>query len=208
MPRISADSVPEHVARQEAAVIEAAIRLFNERGVRNVSLGDIAKEVGLARTSLYRYFPDTAHILAAWFRTTIAPLVVVSDMIATTERPPADRLVRWVDAQFDYLTTPDNAAMLVASNEMAQLPDDVRAEIGEGHRELYGSLALILRDALADDPDRNTEVATRLIAAVVRSAAEQVRAGTDLATVRRELELTTLSMLGPPVDTSRADTSI
>src|SRR6478736_2506991 len=100
MPRIAADSVQEHVARQEAAVIEAAIRLFNERGVRDVTLGDIAKEVGLARNSLYRYFPDKAHILAAWFRTTIAPLVAESNEIANEDAPVADRLERWVDAQF------------------------------------------------------------------------------------------------------------
>ncbi|HQF96463.1 MAG TPA: TetR/AcrR family transcriptional regulator, partial [Microthrixaceae bacterium] len=118
MPKIAADSVHEHVARQEAAVIEAAIRLFNERGVRNVNLGDIAKEVGLARNSLYRYFPDKGHILAAWFRITIAPLVELCAVIAEADEPPAHRIARWVDAQFDYLTAPDHAAMLMASNEM------------------------------------------------------------------------------------------
>jgi AcrR family transcriptional regulator len=196
MPKIAADSVQEHVARQEAAVIDAAIRLFNERGVRDVGLADIAKEVGLARNSLYRYFPDKAHILAAWFRTTIAPLVVESNEIAAADAPVADRLVRWVDAQFASLTDPDHAAMLMASNEMETLPDDVRAELGAGHRELYGSLATILRDAFADQPDRDAEVVTMLIAAVVRNAAEQVRSGADAATVRDELRRATVSMTG------------
>jgi AcrR family transcriptional regulator len=196
MPKIAADSVQEHVARQEAAVIEAAIRLFNERGVRDVALADIAKEVGLARNSLYRYFPDTAHILAAWFRTTIAPLVAESNEISLDETPVADRLGRWVDAQFSYLTDPDHAAMLMASNAMTDLPDDVRAELGAGHRELYASLATILRDAFAERPDRNLDVVTMLIAAMVRSGAEQVRGGAEASAVRAELRRSTWAMVG------------
>lgn len=195
MPRIAADSVVEHVARQEAAVIDAAIKLFSERGVRDVSLADIAKEVGLARNSLYRYFPDKAHILAAWFRITIAPLTEMCNVIAVADEPPADRLARWVDLQFEYLTAPDHAAMLLASNEMTTLPDDVRAELGAGHRELYSSLATVLAEAFADDPDRDLSVVTMLIAAVVRSAAEQVRAGADLDVVHAELRRATRAIL-------------
>ncbi len=187
MPKISADSLPEHVARQEAAVIEAAVRLFGERGVSDVSLADIASEVGLARNSLYRYFPDKEHILAAWFRTTIAPLVVICDEIAAADEPPTARLAQWLDAQFDSLIAPENAAMLVASNEMTALPEDVRAELGAGHRELYGSLARILSDALIDQPERDPGIVTMLLAAVLRSSAEQVRSGADIETVRAEL---------------------
>lgn len=194
MPKIAADSVREHVARQEAAVIEAAIKLFNERGVRDVTLADIAKEVGLARNSLYRYFPDKAHILAAWFRVTIAPLVERSNAISTSRQPATDRLTQWVDVQFDYLTAPNNAAMLIASNEMTAMPDDVRAELGAGHRDLYSSLAQILSDALADQPERNVEIVTRLIAALTRSAAEQVRSGTESDPARSELRRATLAL--------------
>jgi AcrR family transcriptional regulator len=196
MPKIAADSVQEHVARQEAAVIDAAIRLFNERGVRDVGLADIAKEVGLARNSLYRYFPDKAHILAAWFRTTIAPLVVESNDIAADDAPVADRLERWVDAQFAYLTDPDHAAMLMASNAMTDLPDDVRTELGAGHRELYASLATIRRDAFADRPDRDLDVVTMLVAAVVRSGAEQVRSGADATAVRNEVRRAAWAIVG------------
>jgi AcrR family transcriptional regulator len=195
MPRITAASVPEHVARQEAAVIEAAIRLFAERGVADVSMGDIAGEVGLARNSLYRYFPDKAHILAAWFRDTIAPLVELCTTIAAADATAADRLASWIDAQFGYLTDTRHAAMLLASSEMTTMPEDVRAEIGAGHREMYGSLAAILGEAFAEEPDRDVPVVTMLIAALVRTAAEQVNGGADVASVQRELHRAARAML-------------
>ena len=64
MPRITGSNIVEHVAAQEQAVFDAAIGLFTEQGVSNVTTADIATEVGLARTSLYRYFPTKASIVA------------------------------------------------------------------------------------------------------------------------------------------------
>lgn len=173
----------------------AAIRLFTERGVAEVSLADIAREVGLARNSLYRYFPDKAHILAAWFRTTIAPLVAESEAIAASDAPVDLRLARWVDAQLDYLVAPDHAAMLLASTEMDRLPDDVRTERGAGHRELYSSLASIIGKDLKA-ARRDTTVVSLLIAALVRGAAEQIRAGAAPKTVRGELRRCALAAAG------------
>jgi len=187
VPKIAAGSIPEHVARQEAAVVEAAIRLFNERGIHDVSLADIAKEVGLARNSLYRYFPDKSHLLAMWFRVAIAPLVEASDEIASGPGTPPEKLLRWVDTQFEFLTAPEQEALLVASGEAPALPAEVRGDFDSGHRRLYASLDQILEGCLSGRADRHREVLAAFLAAVVRSAAEQVRAGADADSVRGEL---------------------
>ena len=44
MPRIKADNIAEHVAQQRAAVLDAAVRLFVERGFSEVGLADVAAE--------------------------------------------------------------------------------------------------------------------------------------------------------------------
>ena len=91
MPRIAADNIAEHVANQQAAVLDAAVRLFTASGYHDVSLGDIASEVGLARNSLYRYFPDKAHLLLAWFRVVVPETIEAwrnaIDDSASTEGP-------------------------------------------------------------------------------------------------------------------------
>lgn len=187
MPKIAAGSIPEHVARQEAAVVDAAIRLFNERGVHDVTLADIAKEVGLARNSLYRYFPDKAHLLALWFRMAITPLVEASDAIAAGPGSPSERLARWVDTQFEFLTAPEQEALLVASGEMSGLTAAVRDNFEAGHQQLYGSLGRILADCFDGRSGRHRSVVAGFLAAIVRSAAEQVRGGADVDDVRAEL---------------------
>lgn len=47
---------PEQKRQREAAILEAARRLALRDGVRNVSLGDIATDVGMHKTALLRYF--------------------------------------------------------------------------------------------------------------------------------------------------------
>lgn len=197
MPRIAGSSIATHVAQQEAAVLAAAVRLFGERGVSDVTLGDIAAEVGLARNSLYRYFPDKAHILAVWFRSTILALIADSREISERSSSARERLVDWVSLQLEYLTAPEHQAMVSAANELASLPDDVRAEIAEGHRELYATGEAIIAECLSDDGEagRDCVLVTQMIAGLVRSAAEALRAGTNGDAARSELVCSALRIV-------------
>lgn len=190
MPRIAADTVAEHVQQQELAVVRAAAELFAERGVNAVSLGDIAAQVGLARNSLYRYFPDKAHIFAAWFRTELEPLQQLSEAIALGDGAPSERLDAWLTLHLDYLVAPEHQAMMAAVTESASLAEVVRTQVGEGHRDLYATLATIVGElgpGEAAAPSRDVRVITMLIAGLLRSAADLVIGGADHDTVAAEL---------------------
>jgi AcrR family transcriptional regulator len=47
---------PEHKDERREAILAAALELAGERPVREISLGDIARQVGLAKSNLLRYF--------------------------------------------------------------------------------------------------------------------------------------------------------
>ena len=185
MPRINAPTLAEHVAQQEAAVIDAARRLFGARGVRQVSLGDIADEVGLRRTSLYRYFPTKAHLVQRWFELTMAPLIAASRSAVDTKGAGTTRLNRWLDVQLDFMLDDEHAALVAASAELDDLPEDIRDQIGAQHRDLYATLTPLLAG-----PTDLTRIRTLLIAGLVRSAAELARSGAPRDLVRTELRRT------------------
>ena len=190
MPRINAGSVAEHVAKQEAAVIAAAAKLFAERGIAQVSLAEIAAEVGLARNSLYRYFPSKGHLLAVWFRSALAPLYDASAEIAAADAPARRRLDDWVTLHLDYLTSPEHQAMATAAAEIPTLAPETADIIISGHRELYRTLETIVSDAFAAGRatgKRNATVTTMLITGLLRSAADLVNGGVDRRTVLAEL---------------------
>jgi AcrR family transcriptional regulator len=188
MPRISARTVAEHTARQEAAVLAAAARLFAERSPSDVTLADIAAEAGLARNSIYRYFPDKAHLVAAWFRAVLAPLHEASLAIAARRASATTRLDAWLDLHLDYLTQPEHQAMVAAAGDLSSLPPDVRADIAEGHRVLYATLQTIVTDALGSGGRRHDPgVITSLLSSMLSGAANLVISGASRATVGREL---------------------
>lgn len=171
MPRIKAGSVAEHVAQQEAAVFDAAITLFTERGYDAVNLGDIAAAVGLARNSLYRYFPDKAHILLRWFARELPAEVQRSRELLSGPEPARERIQRWAIARLDYAKTPEHALIANLSTVVPELDDAARAELADSHRQLQAPLDAALHDAgIRRAADRS--VIAELIGALVFAAGQ------------------------------------
>lgn len=75
MPRIEAANIEEHVRRQTGRIRSAATQLFRDLGYRGTDMEDIAQAVGLARNSLYRYYPNKDHILLACVLRDMVPFV-------------------------------------------------------------------------------------------------------------------------------------
>jgi AcrR family transcriptional regulator len=45
---------PAQIEQRREAILQAALPLFQSRWLENVSLNDIAREVGLAKSNIYR----------------------------------------------------------------------------------------------------------------------------------------------------------
>jgi AcrR family transcriptional regulator len=75
MPRIEAANIEEHVRLQTGRILTAATQLFRDLGYRGTDMEDIAQAVGLARNSLYRYYPNKDHILLACVLRDMVPFV-------------------------------------------------------------------------------------------------------------------------------------
>jgi TetR/AcrR family transcriptional regulator, regulator of mycofactocin system len=72
------------VATSQAAIEEAAFRLFSEHGFEGTTLDDIARAVGVGRRTLFRYFPSKNDIPWGEFDQTLVAFR------ATLEAMPAD----------------------------------------------------------------------------------------------------------------------
>jgi AcrR family transcriptional regulator len=191
MPRISAPSIAEHVVRQEAAIIEAAAQLFAEHGVAGTDIGDIAQAVGLARSSLYRYFPDKQHILIRWFELELVPIMDRSREILEGSAPVDERLAAWLDHQLDEMATPEHDVLLRLGEEAAASSADVRTAIAEGHIAMYRMLGAVMDEALETHRRkgarrRDPVVVTQLLAGLVGAAGRAILEGADARAVRAE----------------------
>ncbi|WP_159585526.1 TetR/AcrR family transcriptional regulator [Chelativorans xinjiangense] len=66
MPKLWNDTIESHRRAVHEAITDTAATLVAERGLRAVTMSEIAEKAGIGRATLYKYFPDVETILRAW----------------------------------------------------------------------------------------------------------------------------------------------
>jgi AcrR family transcriptional regulator len=66
MPKLWNETIAAHRDSVREATLNATAALVAEHGLTSVTMSQIAKESGIGRATLYKYFPDIDAILAAW----------------------------------------------------------------------------------------------------------------------------------------------
>lgn len=168
-------------------ILEAAVRVFAERGFHSSRVGDIAEEAAVAHGLLYHYFPSKEELLRTIFRDAWSRLTAALHGVEAGGDPAPEQL-RKVAAVLlrAWRDDPDLVRVLVRevarSPELSQQVDEVREVflviervIERGQREgtmredldprlaswiVYGSLEELLTGwVLGQLPDGDEEVA-------------------------------------------------
>jgi AcrR family transcriptional regulator len=66
MPKIWSQTIEAHRDAVREATIDATAALVAQHGLTGVTMSQIAKDTGIGRATLYKYFPDVESILVAW----------------------------------------------------------------------------------------------------------------------------------------------
>lgn len=189
MPRIEADSIEAHVEAQNQRILDAAMGLFEARGYAGTELRDIAQSVGLARNSLYRYYPGKDHILLACLHRDMSP--GLERVRALDDKYPAarDRIDAWLAVQMDIAATTCHGAMRLVANLQDHSPE-FRAEIHKLHAPAAGVLRRAVTEVLAGT-GRDAELVSAMLTSLLNAAAAKMMesGGRDevLAELRRSV---------------------
>jgi TetR/AcrR family transcriptional regulator, cholesterol catabolism regulator len=73
-------------------VIEAAVRVFHEKGYASASIQDVAAEVGVLKGSLYHYIDSKEDLLARIFEDSAGHFVTMLDEASGLDERPVERL--------------------------------------------------------------------------------------------------------------------
>ena len=127
-------------------MLDAAVRVFAEKGFHATRVGDIAAEAGVAHGLLYHYFRSKEEVLETVFRDTWSALVAETRRIESSDAPLHEQLRLFARIYLgSWLATPDLVRVLV--REVARGP-------GAGSRvaeiaELFDLLRGIIESAQA-----------------------------------------------------------
>jgi TetR/AcrR family transcriptional regulator, cholesterol catabolism regulator len=90
---------PQHVGARTQQIIDAAARVFREKGYDGATLRDIAKEAGLLPGSLYYHIRSKEELLRLIVEQPIRDLHVHLEEIVASEASPAQKLAQALAAQ-------------------------------------------------------------------------------------------------------------
>lgn len=140
-------------------LLEAATRLFAERGYHAVSMADIGGEVGLAAASVYRHFPSKNQILRTAGARMGERLHMEANRALGTTADPAKALAAVLESYVDSVWQFSDLAT-VYNSELRMLSEAQRSELLTVQRDYVAQWIALLRKI---DPERS-ESEARVIA--------------------------------------------
>lgn len=66
VPKLWTETIETHRRTVRDAALDGAAALVRERGLRSVTMSEIAETTGIGRATLYKYFRDVESVLLAW----------------------------------------------------------------------------------------------------------------------------------------------
>src|SRR5215207_3069932 len=92
MPQPWAETISAHRAEVHKAILNAVGELLRRRGLLGLSMSEIAAAADIGRATLYKYFPDVAHVVAAWHERQVAAHLAELTALAKQPGGSAERL--------------------------------------------------------------------------------------------------------------------
>lgn len=177
-------------------IVDAAMRLFSERGYRSTIMDDIGAAAGITGPGIYRHFKSKEEILEVAVRGTGEAMLRRTDELRATLADHEARLDAYV-AAFAEQAVDTPHAIFVVMRERRELPKPTRAWLNRAERQFAAEWVTelqVLRPDLAD-----VEARVLVYAALqVALAAVKLRSGISgdrlVALVKRAMLGT---MLGP-----------
>lgn len=193
MPRIDAPTVAAHHAMRHDAIVAAARETLVAEGVSAVTPAAVAAQAGLARTSVYQYYPSTGALVAAAVEAIFAEANTVLSGVVGRVGDPRERIHRYIAAALE-LAARNHGPFHPLS--IVDLPPMCRARVRELHEELLAPLHAAVEDLGVGDP----EIVVGLAFGAISAAAQLVDHGTHLAVATER----TVRFVDAGLDSARA----
>lgn len=102
MPKVVGGTLAAHREHVTAKVFAALRDLLYERGYDALTLADVARSAGMARTAIYNYFPDKESLLLGYAEQETATYLVRLDAELRRIDNPVDQLRAYLRLQLEY----------------------------------------------------------------------------------------------------------
>lgn len=135
------------VLRRADEIIDAAARVFAERGYHGTTTQAIADVLGMRQASLYYYFPSKEAALEEVCARGTDGFVEGAERVMQMDVPPLERLKLLIASHLAPIyTMPDYVRVFI--NERRYLPDASRRRVGRKSRRIERFFEQVIQDGI------------------------------------------------------------
>jgi AcrR family transcriptional regulator len=172
------------VARTEA-IVDAAARLFYERGFTETGIDDIGAAIGVTGPAVYRYFASKEDLLVAVFDRALQHAAGLAHTARADAVSREDALWRAVVGAVDVCIA-DRVLTALYWNEARNLPAPQRRRVERAQRAMIEDFADILRGVRPELTDSEARMAVYAASSLMRSVSNRATS-LDETTLREML---------------------
>jgi TetR/AcrR family transcriptional regulator, cholesterol catabolism regulator len=135
--------------RRKPEIIEAAARVFSERGFHGTTTQDIADILGIRQASLYYYFPSKEAALEQVCLKGVEGFFETAKLIAASSASARERLSLLINSHLSPLVDRGDFVK-VFLNERQHLPAESRRRVGRWSRGLERIFEGVIKEGIAN----------------------------------------------------------
>jgi AcrR family transcriptional regulator len=173
MPKITAPTVAAHREQQRAALVNAAAAELLENGLAAVTPAAVGKRTGLARSSVYEYFPSASDLVAEVALRAFEEWAEEMEVSLASAAPGVERLSAYVRHTLRMVA--EGKHDIAEAMQSATFSDAQNLRFLQLHRDLMGPIRDAVRELGLSEPELRVD----LIQGVVDAATRQVAGGKD-----------------------------
>ncbi|MDO6414086.1 TetR/AcrR family transcriptional regulator [Sphingomonas sp. BIUV-7] len=147
-PFPSREQKQEERAARRAAVLRAAVRMFNARGFHATSLEDVATSLGISKPTIYHYLGNKDQVLLECVTIGLQQLLEAGAAARAGPGTGADRLQSFL-RRYAEINMDDFGRCVIRTGEEALTPESVR-RFRDLKREIDTAMRELIEEGVAD----------------------------------------------------------
>ncbi len=133
---------------KRAAVLRAAVQMFNERGFHMTSLDDVAARLGISKPTIYHYLGNKDQVLLECVSIGLGQLIEAAEQSRAREGTGADRLIAFL-IRYGEVNMDDFGRCVIRTGDEALAPES-RERFRALKRQIDTDLRGLIEAAVAD----------------------------------------------------------
>lgn len=104
-------------------IIQAAIEIFDKKGLSGARLEDIAKQAGVSKGTIYLYFPNKEELFREMVRNTLIETIAWGEQLPD-DQTATEQITRYMEQFWDLASTPSYMTIYrIVTGEIHLFPD-------------------------------------------------------------------------------------